>query len=692
MDAWLRWIFGPRLIAALPPADRAQAFLLVSACASSAAVLTFFAVRRGLLLERPGQGILLGAAATVSALVPLALRITGSLRIASSVLAANAYAFLFIFGLMLGGFYPAVHAWNMAIPLGVALFRKDARNALYWCAAACFQIGFLFWFQRSSYGAGEVEKIQDAGELISVLFLLMVGTWIGVTYRRARDQAEHALGESEERLRAIVDNSLDIVAVLDAKGALSFVSPSVERVLGYSSEEIRAYRRDHWVHPDDVSQGMEAVQQLLRGAPRVAVEVRCRHHDGSWRTMSVVGTNLVDRPGIGGLLMTASDVTEARVAEAAVRATEEHRQRAQQLESVGVLAGGIAHDFKNLLTVILGNISLARGEPTAAEPLLRSAEQACAQSTQLADQLLAFAKGGSPIRQAGSLSLVVRQAIELGAAGANIRCRLDELEQLWPVAMDAGQISQVLRNLLVNAVQAMPEGGTVEVCTRNVDIAGHPILAAGRYVLVEVEDHGGGIPDAVLPRIFDPYFSTKGSGSGLGLAIAHFVVKAHRGHIEVRTRLGVGSTFGVYLPASDQPPPATSSSARSEGRRSGRVLIMDDEKAVRTVLARVLARLGFEVVATGDGAEAIAAFEVERAAGLRFVAAILDLTVRGGMGGVETAQRLHSLDASLPLLVSSGYSSSNALAEHKLHGFVGVIPKPYTVSQVGEALDAVIES
>jgi signal transduction histidine kinase/ActR/RegA family two-component response regulator len=370
---------------------------------------------------------------------------------------------------------------------------------------------------------------------------------------------------------------------------------------------------------------------------------------------------------------------------------EEELLRARKLESLGVLAGGIAHDFNNFLTVVQGNIELAKARMRPGDPvleILRQSSNACERAAFLASQLLTFAKGGAPVRRVVSIARLVTDAVQLARAGAPTSITVDIARDLWPAHVDAGQIGQVLHNILVNARQAMPEGGIIEVRAENVLLPNTP--DADPCVRISIQDYGCGIPAGMLPRIFDPYFTTKPGGSGLGLATAHAIVAKHGGHIFVESEPGEGTVVTLDLPASRQglePQPSTITQTQPGTER---VLVMDDEDALRNLLQTVLRNLGYEVQSARDGAEAIALYETAKAAGTPFDAVILDLTVSGGMGGLEAAAKLREMDPSAKLIVSSGYSDAPVMSKFAEYGFDAVIPKPWATADVAGVLRSVL--
>ena len=361
------------------------------------------------------------------------------------------------------------------------------------------------------------------------------------------------------------------------------------------------------------------------------------------------------------------------------------------------MAGGIAHDFNNLLTAILGNIYMveldlpAGGEPQLA---LKDAEQACIRAAALTQQLLTFAKGGAPIKSPQCAATLLRETASAAAIRAEVHCVIELAQDLWHVEADAGQIAQVMNNLILNAKQAMPQpGGRVWLRADNVTVtaADHLPLAPGPYVRFRIEDEGVGIPPGQQQKIFDPFFTTAPERSGLGLTAAHWIVQRHRGHIAASTRRSGGACFTVYLPArAHAPAPVTAAPVTeiAEAPMSLRVLVMDDEAIIRDALVRLLQHFGHEAEATADGAAAIERYRAAQAAGRRFDVVILDLTVPMGMGGEAALAELRRLDPKVCALVSSGYADDPAMADPARFGFAATIVKPYRADDLRQVLQS----
>jgi nitrogen-specific signal transduction histidine kinase/CheY-like chemotaxis protein len=367
-------------------------------------------------------------------------------------------------------------------------------------------------------------------------------------------------------------------------------------------------------------------------------------------------------------------------------------ERASKLESVGILAGGIAHDFNNILAVIMGNLTLAQLDPaTAGTPAVRwlqEAERAALRARDLTQQLLTFAKGGDPVRTAVRLPEVVREAAEFALHGSPVRAEFDLGEDLWAAEVDRSQISQVVQNLVINALQAMRDGGIVRLAVHNAELeeGQQPPLPAGRYLELAITDTGSGISADHLARIFEPYFTTKQQGSGLGLATVYSITRKHQGHVAVESELGRGTTFRLWLPAARHAPPAPAEGRSALEPLAGRVLFMDDEDPIRAMAEVLLGRLGLKVKTVPDGAALLREFTTARAAGLPYDVVIMDLTVPGAMGGREAMSELLKLDPAVRAIVSSGYSGDPVLANYRAHGFCGIVPKPYRLADLAAAV------
>lgn len=507
-------------------------------------------------------------------------------------------------------------------------------------------------------------------------------------------RAEQALRESETRYRELFENAAGGVYRSTPEGRFIAVNPALARMLGFESPADMMTRygdrldTDLYVKP---GRRAEFVAQMVAIDTLTNFESEVRGGDGRsrWISESVRAV----RDTAGRLLYYEGFVTDMTPR----RQLEQELQRASKLEAVGILAGGIAHDFNNILTVVLGNITLAEMDTEAHGPLaalLREAKRATLRARDLTQQLLTFAKGGDPVRAAVNLAELVRESAGFALHGAKARAEYDLPADLWPADADKGQLGQVIQNLVINSVQAMPEGGIVRIGATNcrLDVGPGPGgLPAGRYVMITVSDTGVGIAPEHLVKIFDPYFTTKQQGSGLGLATVYSIIRKHQGHIEVQSQLGTGATFRLWLPAAEEAPAAVEIRPASTSPFPVKVLFMDDEPTIRHMAGLFLERLAAQYELAADGSEALAKYRNARDAGRPFDVVIMDLTVPGGMGGKEAMEKLRAYDSDVRAIVSSGYSRDPVLANYRLHGFRGILPKPYGLEQLRRALREILE-
>ncbi len=375
---------------------------------------------------------------------------------------------------------------------------------------------------------------------------------------------------------------------------------------------------------------------------------------------------------------------------------EEEILNSNKLEALGTLAGGIAHDFNNLLTGILGNVSLAQlhlNKEDKAFERLEAAAKAAFRAQDLTRQLLTFSKGGAPIKRSASVGELLRETATFVLRGSNVRCEFNVPQNLWVVEVDRGQISQVVNNLVLNAVQAMPKGGEIQLRAANVVIRDDdPLpLDEGKYVRVSIVDRGVGIPREHLQRIFDPYFTTKEEGTGLGLAISYSIMKRHEGIITVESEVGAGTTFHLFLPAKPDPSAPAHGVPQPKPESKGRILVMDDEEIIRDLVTELLDEEGYEVTCAVDGEEALRMYGKEKDRGKPFDAVIMDLTVPGGMGGREAVVKLLRIDPDVKAVVSSGYSNDPIMSDYARYGFKGVLPKPYDSKQLIAMVERILK-
>lgn len=515
-------------------------------------------------------------------------------------------------------------------------------------------------------------------------------------YQHIANQSAVAIQNSlhlheQQKLSAVIENASDFIGMATLDGRTFHVNASGRALLGIGSlQEVRQHTMYEYLVEEDRPK-LRDIMALIVERREWKGELRFRHF--STNLPIPVEMNifpiLEKETGLPVAVATISrDLTERK-------RMEDELVKAQKLESLGVLAGGIAHDFNNLLTAIMGNIMLAKMRPGPEGNLMEwlgEAERATIRAKDLARQLLTFSRGGMPVKSVLNIGPIIREAAHFSLSGAPVQCEIVLPPDLRLVEADAGQISQVVNNLLLNARQAMPGSGVISIVGENVtvdDQTGLP-LPPGPYVSLIVKDTGIGIAEEIQTRIFDPYFTTKQTGSGLGLASCYSIVKKHGGHIEVDSRIGDGATFLIYLPAALG---KTEEERIEEGRPitgAGTVLIMDDDEAVRAVATDMLEFLGYEATAVASGEEALAEYKKALASGAPYDVVITDLTVPGGMGGRELMQKLHAVDPRVKAIVSSGYSNDPVMSNYREYGFSGVVVKPYTNTELAKVVSAVI--
>jgi PAS domain S-box-containing protein len=511
-------------------------------------------------------------------------------------------------------------------------------------------------------------------------------------------QAEEALKQSEAKLRAIVEQSKDGMVVTDEKGiviewndAQQAITgknrsdviglPAWEVELGSLPEEMRT--------PDQLERFRTLVSNLLRGeSPDQKFEHTIAMKDGTLRTVSERVFPIKQTSG-NMLVSIVSDITEQKKEEAQKALVDQYLQQAQRLESLGVLAGGIAHDFNNILMGVFGFTDLARNEikEGLAAEYLSQAMLSMERAKALTQQLLTFSKGGTPQKKVTLMTSLLKETCQFAMHGSNIKCDYLIEENLWTSNVDRNQIGQVIQNIVINAQQAMPLGGVIEVAARNAVVEGHPVLTSGKYVLISIRDQGIGISQGMISRIFDPFFTTKSEGHGLGLAISYSIISKHGGTINVASELGKGTVFEICLPACEGCQLDPEDALRSVHKGSGRILVMDDEEPVRELISRMLETLGYSVVVRENGKDAIEFFMEEMDRGRKFAALILDLTIPGGIGGKEVAREIRKVDKEVPLFVSSGYAGDSIIARPQEHGFTAGISKPFGLDALTAMLD-----
>ncbi|MFP4040445.1 MAG: PAS domain S-box protein [Desulfosudaceae bacterium] len=532
-------------------------------------------------------------------------------------------------------------------------------------------------YRRPDGGEGTVltSKIpirDTAGQIIGLL-----GIRVDITARK----------QMEEEIRIFkkaVDSSSDAIGMARFDGKHYYQNQAFSEMFGSAGDDPPTT-----IYCDE-KVGREVFGAIMSGR-EWSGEVAMRGREGRKMDVFLRAYSIKQGDRVIGLVGVHNDMTERK-------RTEETLRNIDRLQSVGTLAGGIAHDFNNILLGVFGNTSIARSFLDSDHPAtayLEEAEKSMERATLLTRQLLTFSKGGAPRKEDVDLGGLVKEVVRFDLSGSNVKPVFRIKEDLWPAQVDTGQIQQVISNLTINADQAMPDGGNLQVSLENVELADTTGLACppGKYIRLIIRDEGEGVDSQYLNRIFDPYFSTKESGSGLGLAIVYSIIEKHGGCVDVASQAGQGTTFTIYLPASparkDSLPESTGPEQKK--RLSGlRVLVMDDEVIIRKVATHMLGQQGCHVETACDGREAVELYRKEAQSGNPFDLVILDLTVPGGMGGEEAVQELLALDPAARVVVSSGYARGEIQSRYQSYGFQAIIPKPYRLDNLLDTVHRVL--
>jgi PAS domain S-box-containing protein len=511
----------------------------------------------------------------------------------------------------------------------------------------------------------------------------LAGYAIDITDKK---KADEVLQETIAQFREFMNNMPSMAVIKDEQLRPIFFNKAM--LDNYPAQDWLGKTPHEAFPPQLADQVVQADTLALQEGSRVFEEERI-DKDGRLRILETRRFAIRRSGAPSHLAAIITDITDRRHSEALL-------QNAQKLDSLGVLAGGIAHDFNNLLSGLFGYLDLALQEESreASNRCIENALSALDRARDLTQQLLTFAKGGHPVKKVSSLMPFLQNAVQFALSGANVDCRFSVPGDLWACEYDKNQMAQTIDNIVINAVQAMPSGGTIDVLACNTPlIAGqHPVLPAGNYVKVSIIDHGVGIPHEYVLRIFDPFFTTKTKGHGLGLATCYSILKRHGGYIDVDSEPGKGSAFHLLIPAivGGQPECSTSLQARHHG--TGLFVVMEDEEVVRTMLTLQLERFGYKVLAVGNGNEALAFYTEALSKGTAVAGMILDLTIPGAMGGEEAILEIRKLDSRIPVFAASGYADDPAIAMPQQFGFTGSIAKPFTSIELSELLNRCMPS
>ena len=506
---------------------------------------------------------------------------------------------------------------------------------------------------------------------------------------RQLEKTKKILQQKNEELQTMIDSSPAMIFYKDKNNRYIRVNKAVAEVIGLPIKKIIGKKdkelfkgKLHFLQDD-----LDDLKEIRNGNPVLNKEEICLTEHGS----RILLVNKIPHRNIDGktegIIGFALDITDRR-------RLEEEQNKASKLESLGLLAGGIAHDFNNILTAILGNISLGEALVNKDDEIyrrLKEAENACFRAKDLTQQLLTFSKGGAPIKTTASISDLIKESAWFALSGSNIRCEFNITEDLWCAEVDEAQIIQVINNLAINAKQAMEGQGKIKITAENFISRdnGSAALKEGKFIKISIEDQGHGIAEEHLPKIFDPYFSTKAQATGLGITTAWSIIKRHGGYLTVESKKDVGTKFEIYLPASTQPLKQGEKAPKQAKTIKAKVLVMDDEEIVRKVAGNLLEHLGHEVTFARDGKEAITLYKRSKKTKRPFDLLILDLTVPDGMGGKKTLEKLLDFDPDVKAIISTGYSNDPVLSDYKNIGFKGFIIKPYKIDQLSDILKKV---
>ena len=594
-----------------------------------------------------------------------------------------------------------MHFHQLVYPEDLDIVKKQIRRRV---SGEVKSVHYAF---RGIKKSGKIVHVEIYGSSIQLNGkAAVVGAVLDITERK---QMEEKLWESEEKYRRIFENSIVGFFQSTPEGRFLRVNSAFAAMLGYESpdelvSEISDITTQYYANPEDRRRYKDLLQ---KSGAVINFEFKAKRKNGSQIWVSNSTRAYFNKDGnvdhYEGIVI---DITKRKRAEEEKQKLQAQLQQAQKLEAIGILAGGLAHDFNNLISIIVGNIDLAKED---IKPELRisenilEAEKASFRAKELTKQLITFSKGGEPIKETGSIGDLVKETTSLTISGSNAMCEFSLPENLWLAEFDEGQMKHAIKNLVDNAIEAMPDGGSIDVVAENVEIdpetkASDIPLSKGKYIKIAINDKGIGISEDHLSKIFDPYFSTKEmgvqKGMGMGLATTYSIINRHKGHIIAESELGVGTTFAIFLPAAVEEIAGKEPVKRVEPEKpailTGKILVMDDEEMIRKLATKALNRLGYETELAQDGDEAIELYKRAMGSAKSFDAVILDLTVKGGMGGKDAIKELLEINPQVKAIVSSGYSNDPEMTAFKKYGFVEALPKPYAMKDLKDVLEKVI--
>jgi len=519
--------------------------------------------------------------------------------------------------------------------------------------------------------------------------LVRLVTATDITWRK---KAERDLFNEKERLAVTLASIGEGVITTDTKGRIILMNPVAEKITGWNLKTARNRTFGEvvrLVEERSEQQCLNPVERAMESGTVTSLDGKCRlvRKDGTWCNVSHSAAPIFDRERkIIGAVVVFSDITEEL-------RTSKELLKVKKLETVGVLAGGIAHDFNNIIAAIMGNIELAQFSLKPSDTPYRqldNAIKACGRARDLAQQLLTFSKGGAPVCRPTSLPELIKESADFVLHGSNALCTYEFATDLWKAEVDRGQMSQVIQNLVLNSIHAMPDGGRLTIkcfnCTdqKLISRAGLPLT---RYIGIEIEDAGTGIPHEIMDKIFEPYFSTRHTGSGLGLAIVHSIIAKHGGAILVDSVQGQGTVFTILMPAAEESEAQKAGNANNEKKAPASpalVLVMDDDPMIRSLARDILKIYGHETIEAEDGRQAVEIYTKQMKEQKPVDMVIMDLTIPGGMGGVEALKRLLEIDPAVSAVVASGYSNDPVMSNYREYGFKGRLIKPFSMKEMGD--------
>ncbi len=532
----------------------------------------------------------------------------------------------------------------------------------------------------------QYEEIQSQYEELEAMNEEMVRTHYELT------EATQRLEEESERLQATLRSIYDAVIATDLKGNIILINDKALKLSGISDPEIIGQPFDNYFkfyYLTTKEEFKNPINEILRHGELVTSGLALTFGKPDTHVVvEISGAPIYAEKRIIGTVIVIHDITDQYWLEKEI-------QKVSKLESLSILAGGIAHDFNNLLTSIIGNLSILKVKLTDKElyrKYIERIENAAQRAVDLTTQLLTFSKGGEPIKQVTSLEQLIRDTSQFALSGSNVRCEFQIQPGLWNCEVDVGQMSQVFQNLIINAVQSMPNGGIITIKAQNFvyDGSQQKPLVPGNYLQISIKDEGIGIPRENLSKIFDPFFTTKERGSGLGLATSYSIIKRHRGHIEVNSEIGKGSEFIIYLHATEKSIHDHKGVEPHIAPEGGRILLMDDDFTIYEVAMHMLDIYGFEVDWVDTGEKAITKYKESISSGNPYDLLIMDLTVPGAMGGVQAVKEILEINPHAKVIVSSGYSNDPVMSHYREYGFVGVIAKPYKIEEMIKVITEVL--